>query len=70
MFASRLKNLLNDSTGYNQIERFLTANQGGGVQHIGLHTSDIFKTVAQLRENNVKIIQQPISYYLLVGVTR
>lgn len=57
--------IVENNKGYNQIERFLTANRGGGVQHLGLHSSNIFKTVAQLRENNVKIIQQPISYYLL-----
>ena len=54
-----------NTLGYNQIERFLAANSGGGVQHIGLKSSDIFKTVHELREKGVRVIKQPFSYYTL-----
>ena len=57
--------ITNNSTGYNQIERFLKANNGGGIQHIALKSSDIFQTVNNLRENGVRVIQQPHSYYEL-----
>ncbi|KAL5264285.1 hypothetical protein ACHWQZ_G005400 [Mnemiopsis leidyi] len=57
--------ITNSSTGCNQIERFLKANHGGGVQHIALKSSDIFQTVHNLRENGVRVIQQPHSYYEL-----
>ena len=57
--------ITNGSVGYNQIERFLMANDGGGVQHLGLKTSDIFRTVRELREKGVKVIKQPHSYYTL-----
>merc|ERR1712176_244436 len=57
--------ITNNTAGYNQIERFIKANNGGGVQHIGLKSSDIFRTVSELRERGVRVIEQPYSYYTL-----
>eukprot|EP00116_Pleurobrachia_bachei_P014655 sb/3474917/ len=52
-------------TVFNQVDRFVCSNGGGGVQHVALRSPDIFKTVAELRRNGVRVIQQPHSYYNL-----
>ena len=54
-------------SGKNQIEQFLKANNGGGVQHIAFQTQNILETILQLRNRGVRIIEQPYSYYVLVN---
>ncbi len=46
-----------------QIEEYLLAYNGEGIQHIALHTDDIFRTVDTLRASNVKLMDTPDTYY-------
>jgi 4-hydroxyphenylpyruvate dioxygenase len=46
-----------------QIDEFLEFHYGPGVQHIGLVTEDIVKTVIQLRANGVEFLPIPKTYY-------
>ncbi|EDO35286.1 predicted protein, partial [Nematostella vectensis] len=50
-------------SGSNQIETFLHAHGGPGVQHIGLHTSDIARAMDEWTKAGVSIIPQPREYY-------
>ncbi|KAM4720822.1 4-hydroxyphenylpyruvate dioxygenase-like protein [Rhinophrynus dorsalis] len=49
--------------GINQIDQFLKHHKGGGIQHVGLSTSDIFKTALELSQTGVCFASQPPSYY-------
>jgi len=49
-----------------QIEEFLHAYRGEGIQHIALGSTDIYKTVAALRANKVKFLDTPETYYELI----
>jgi len=49
--------------GPNQVQTFLTEHGGPGIQHIGLHTSNITEAVAALKDNGVKFIDPPAAYY-------
>lgn len=59
------KNSDEQKNGKNQISIFLEEHDGPGIQHIGLHTTDIVKSVqtSKLECNNVKYYQTPDSYY-------
>lgn len=46
-----------------QIEEYLDAYRGPGVQHLALSTGDIVGTVAQLRANGVEFLDVPDTYY-------
>jgi 4-hydroxyphenylpyruvate dioxygenase len=46
-----------------QIEEYLDAYHGPGVQHLALSTGDIVGTVAQLRERGVHFLTVPPEYY-------
>lgn len=46
-----------------QIEEFLKFYQGPGVQHVGLLSDDIIKTVRALGTNGVNFVSAPPSYY-------
>jgi 4-hydroxyphenylpyruvate dioxygenase len=47
-----------------QIEEYLRAYKGEGIQHIALSTSDIYETVRRLRANKVELMAPPpVSYY-------
>jgi 4-hydroxyphenylpyruvate dioxygenase len=50
-----------------QIEEFLHAYHGEGIQHIALGSSDIYRTVERLRAGEVKFLSTPDTYYELVG---
>ncbi len=50
-----------------QIEEYLREYQGEGIQHIALHTNDIYTTVDALRANGVQFQDTPDTYY--EGVT-
>ncbi|GAB4276563.1 MAG: 4-hydroxyphenylpyruvate dioxygenase [Oscillatoriaceae cyanobacterium] len=55
---------INEPTSANsQIQEFLDANNGAGIQHIALSSSDIFATVRHLRNQGIPLIEVPISYY-------
>jgi 4-hydroxyphenylpyruvate dioxygenase len=51
------------TSGTSQIQEFLALNRGPGIQHIALGTSNIVKTVHQLRRNHVRFIDVPPTYY-------
>ena len=46
-----------------QIEEYLKAYQGEGIQHIALGTNDIYRTVDVLRRQGVKFQDTPDTYY-------
>lgn len=46
-----------------QIEEFLKDYHGEGIQHIALHTEQIYQTVKQLRTNDVHFLDVPDTYY-------
>jgi 4-hydroxyphenylpyruvate dioxygenase len=46
-----------------QIEEFLHAYKGEGIQHVALGTNDIYATVDRMRERGVKFQDTPDSYY-------
>ncbi len=50
-----------------QIEEFLHAYKGEGIQHIALGTDDIVTTVEGMRAAGVKFLDTPDSYYELAG---
>jgi hypothetical protein len=56
----------------NQISIFLEENGGPGVQHIGLHTNDIVRSVGETKKscNDVEYYVTPESYYESVGFNR
>lgn len=55
---------LNESADeQSQIEEFLHRYNGEGIQHIALHTNDIFQAVDTLRANGVKFQETPDTYY-------
>jgi len=43
--------------------RFVTDYRGAGVHHIAIATDDLFATVARMRQNNVPLLDIPVSYY-------
>eukprot|EP00794_Sanderia_malayensis_P007047 gene7047-7838_t len=49
--------------GPNQVDTFLDENGGPGVQHIGLSTLNIFKSVEIWKRNQVPFINPPCLYY-------
>jgi len=46
-----------------QIQEYLDFNQGPGVQHIAMQTTDIIDTVTRLRDNGVEFLRVPDTYY-------
>ncbi|NER27335.1 MAG: 4-hydroxyphenylpyruvate dioxygenase [Symploca sp. SIO1C4] len=46
-----------------QIEEYLEYNQGPGIQHVACGTSNIIKTVSQLRASGVEFLNIPTTYY-------
>ncbi|KAF8572096.1 hypothetical protein P879_04523 [Paragonimus westermani] len=52
-----------EQSGPNQVTRFLDANDGPGIQHIGLAVSDIFKAVSACRTGGIRFIDPPETYY-------
>jgi len=46
-----------------QIQEFLNANNGPGVQHIALRTPNIIKAIAQFRACGLSLLTVPKSYY-------
>ncbi|WP_404788042.1 4-hydroxyphenylpyruvate dioxygenase family protein [Altericista sp. CCNU0014] len=55
---------INEPTSTNsQIQEFLEANGGSGIQHIALRTPRIVQTVAQLRQMGQSFLSVPKTYY-------
>jgi len=61
---------INESGGHpgrvDQIEEYLQAYHGEGIQHIALATGDIYRTVEALRGKGVSFLDTPDTYYALV----
>jgi len=61
---------INESGGHpgrtDQIEEYLQAYHGEGIQHIALATHDIYATVEALRGHGVTFLDTPDTYYQLV----
>ncbi len=58
---------INESTDdKSQIEEYLNAYHGEGIQHIALVTENIYDTVEKLRTNGVNFLTVPDSYYELI----
>jgi 4-hydroxyphenylpyruvate dioxygenase len=49
-----------------QIQEYLDAYHGEGIQHIALHTDDIYATVDALRARGVALLDTPDTYYELL----
>jgi len=55
---------INESTDdKSQIQEYLVAYRGEGIQHVALGTANIYATVEQLRSRNVAFQDTPQSYY-------
>ena len=55
---------INESTDDDsQIEEFLQVYNGAGVQHVALESADIYGTVKSLKENGIKFLTTPETYY-------
>ena len=52
--------------GPNQVQLFLNDHGGPGIQHIGLTSSDIFKTISAMRQANADFIFIPPEFYTQV----
>ncbi|MEL6331140.1 MAG: VOC family protein [Cyanobacteria bacterium J06626_26] len=62
--ASQLYFNINQPTSANsQIQTFLDANRGAGIQHIALHSEPIVPTVTALRRRGVPLLSVPLTYY-------
>jgi 4-hydroxyphenylpyruvate dioxygenase len=58
---------LNESSDdKSQIEEFLKDFQGEGIQHIALGTTEIFNSVEQLKQQGLKFLDTPETYYELL----
>jgi 4-hydroxyphenylpyruvate dioxygenase len=55
---------INEPTSANsQIQKFLEANRGSGIQHIALQTKNIIQVVAQMKRKGQKFLSVPPAYY-------
>jgi len=50
-----------------QIQEYLDAYNGEGVQHIALCSEDIYSTVDRLRESGIQLLDTPDTYYDLIN---
>ena len=65
--CGRIRIPINESTDdRSQIQEYLDAYHGEGIQHIALHAGDIYRTVDALREKDVALLDTPDTYYELV----
>ena len=58
---------VNEPTSANsQIQEFLDANRGAGIQHLAIKTRNIIKIVCRMRQNGVSFLSVPSTYYELL----
>ena len=50
-----------------QIQEYLDAYRGEGIQHIALSTNNIYETVEALKKNNVSFMDVPDTYYEMIN---
>lgn len=51
------------SDGKSQIQEYLDAYRGEGIQHIALTTNDIYQSIEMLRANGMEMMDVPDTYY-------
>ena len=65
--CGRIRIPINESSDdRSQIQEYLDEYHGEGIQHIALHTGDIYRTVDALRSGGVELLGTPDTYYELV----
>ncbi|MBA2650149.1 MAG: 4-hydroxyphenylpyruvate dioxygenase [Legionella sp.] len=65
--CGKIKIPLNESKDdLSQIEEFLHEYQGEGIQHMALSTDNIYETISTLRQQQVKFLDVPDTYYDLL----
>ena len=52
-----------DGLKKSQIQEYVEANYGAGVQHVAMYTHDIVATISKLSANGVEFLQVPDTYY-------
>lgn len=66
--CGKIKIPLNESKDdISQIEEFLHEYKGEGIQHIALTTENIYQTVTTLKDNGVKFLDVPDTYYEMLN---
>ena len=62
--CGKIKLPVNEPTdSKSQIAEFIETHHGGGVQHIAMHTNDIFEAVTACRERGTQFQSTPSNYY-------
>jgi 4-hydroxyphenylpyruvate dioxygenase len=56
-------NINEPSSAHSQIQEFLDANGGAGIQHVALHTNDICRTVDRMQQQGLAFLPIPKPYY-------
>jgi 4-hydroxyphenylpyruvate dioxygenase len=65
--CGRIRIPINESSDdRSQIQEYLEQYHGEGIQHIALHSRDIYATVDALRSSGVELLDTPDTYYELV----
>ena len=65
--CGRIRIPINESADdRSQIQEYLAAYHGEGIQHIALHAADIYRTVDALRAKGVALLDTPDTYYELL----
>lgn len=65
--CGKIKIPLNESKDdISQIEEFLQEYNGEGIQHIALHTNDIYHTITSLNKNNIHFLNTPATYFEMI----
>jgi len=65
--CGRIRIPINESSDdRSQIQEYLEAYHGEGIQHIALHALDIYRTVDALRAKGVALLDTPDTYYELL----
>jgi 4-hydroxyphenylpyruvate dioxygenase len=66
--CGKIKIPLNESKDdKSQIEEFLQEYHGEGIQHIALHTSNIYQTVEQIRKTGSQFLNTPDTYFDMIS---
>lgn len=56
-------NINQPSSSNSQIQEFLDLNQGAGIQHIALETTNIFQTIDRMQQQELACLSIPATYY-------
>jgi len=66
-------NINEPTSSTSQIQEFLEANNGAGIQHFALTSTNIIKTVTKMRHQGLSFLPIPSSYYTKIrqrGINR